>query len=178
MDINVKNTLDITINVGAKFPKPLPDAMLNAYAQVAAWCNEHGATIEDKGDYYEVVAIPAPTLDELRAAKLTALESSFDAHVHGSFQCSQGYPMQFDRSDTIAVEGAIQLLRATGQDKGYLTDALDVSHYDVPIETMEQVKVEMLGAYATCHAKKQEYRAAIAAAQDKAALDAIVFTWE
>ena len=31
------------------------------YAEAAQWCNEYGwATIEDKGDYYEVVAIPKP----------------------------------------------------------------------------------------------------------------------
>lgn len=31
------------------------------YAEAAQWCNEDGwATIEDKGDYYEVVAIPKP----------------------------------------------------------------------------------------------------------------------
>ena len=31
------------------------------YAEAAKWCNEDGwATIEDKGDYYEVVAIPKP----------------------------------------------------------------------------------------------------------------------
>ena len=31
------------------------------YSEAANWCNEDGwATIEDKGDYYEVVAIPKP----------------------------------------------------------------------------------------------------------------------
>lgn len=31
------------------------------YAEAAQWCNEDGwATIEDKGDYYELVAIPKP----------------------------------------------------------------------------------------------------------------------
>ena len=37
------------------------------YAEVAAWCNVNNAMIEDKGDYYEVVAIPAPTTEELAA---------------------------------------------------------------------------------------------------------------
>lgn len=85
--------------------------------------------------------------------------------------------MQFDRSDTLAVEGAIQLLRATEQTTGYLTDAEDITHYNVPIATMEAVKVEMLAAYAQCHARKQELRAGINAAQTEEELTAVEITW-
>lgn len=70
--------------IGTKFAKPLQDDMIQQnvgteefpryelvdnpapntykkYAEAAQWCNEDGwATIEDKGDYYEVVAIPKP----------------------------------------------------------------------------------------------------------------------
>ena len=36
------------------------------YANVAAWCNEtQQYSIEEVGDYYEVVAIPEPTIKEL-----------------------------------------------------------------------------------------------------------------
>lgn len=38
---------------------------LSKYAECAQWCNENNAYIEDKGDYYEVVAIPEPTEAEL-----------------------------------------------------------------------------------------------------------------
>ena len=38
------------------------------YADVACWCNANGCTIVDKGEYYEVVAIPfhVPTEEELQ----------------------------------------------------------------------------------------------------------------
>ena len=85
--------------------------------------------------------------------------------------------MQFDRSDTLAVEGAIQLLKATGQSEGYLTDANDKTHYNVSVGDMEATKYEMLTAYAACHARKQELRAQINAAQTKEELDAIVIGW-
>ena len=49
--------------IGTKIQKPIED--LDAYAQCAQWCNENNAFIEDKGDYYEVVAIPAPTPEEI-----------------------------------------------------------------------------------------------------------------
>lgn len=42
------------------------------YAETAIWCNNNNAHIEDKGEYYEVVANPippAPTLEEQLIAK-------------------------------------------------------------------------------------------------------------
>lgn len=55
--------------IGTKFEKPLTD--IECYAKAADWCNEQGtATIEDKGDYYEVVALPEPTPEELEAQEL------------------------------------------------------------------------------------------------------------
>lgn len=52
--------------IGTKIQKPVED--LDAYSQCAEWCNEtQKAYIEDKGEYYEVVAIPEPTVEELQA---------------------------------------------------------------------------------------------------------------
>lgn len=48
------------------------------YAKCANWCNANNATIEDKGDFYEVVAIPAPSLDEIKQAKIDSLKSTRD----------------------------------------------------------------------------------------------------
>lgn len=48
------------------------------YANCANWCNENNAMIEDKGEYYEVVTIPAPSLDELKQSKLTELKTIRD----------------------------------------------------------------------------------------------------
>ena len=47
------------------------------YADLAVWCNQNNATIEDKGEYCEVVEIPAPSLDELKEAKLNEAGSLF-----------------------------------------------------------------------------------------------------
>lgn len=144
---------------------------IDEFAKVDAWAKEHPEMVQ-----HEQPA-PLPTLDELKADKLSELEHAFSTHVSGAFSCSQGWPMQFDRADTLAVEGAIQLLKATGHATGYLTDAEDVTHYDVPMSTMEAVKVEMLAAYAQCHARKQELRAAINAAQTEEELNAIRIAW-
>lgn len=141
------------------------------FAAVDAWAKAH----PDQVQYEQPASVP--TLNELKTAKLAELEFLFDKRVSGSFPCLQGWPMQFDRTDTLAVEGAIQLLKATVQTSGYLTDANDVTHYDIPIDIMEAVKVEMLAAYAACHARKQELRGFINAAQTEEELGAIVISW-
>lgn len=116
-------------------------------------------------------------LESERLQKLNELETSFDTCVSGAFTCSKGWPMQFNRSDTLAVEGAIQLLKYQNEHAGYLTDANDETHYGVPLETMETVKLEMLQAYARCHAHKQELRKIINSAQSKEELAEITISW-
>lgn len=50
-------------------PNDAPNT-LSKYSECAKWCNENNATLEDKGDYYECVAIPEPTAEELEAQAL------------------------------------------------------------------------------------------------------------
>lgn len=49
--------------IGTKIYKPIDE---EKYSKVAEWCNFNNATIVDKGEYYEVVAIipHEPTLEE------------------------------------------------------------------------------------------------------------------
>lgn len=62
--------------IGTKFNKPLEtQEQIDAYSQAAEWCNEtQQATIEDKGEYYEVVEIPAPSQEELNAMEIERLK--------------------------------------------------------------------------------------------------------
>lgn len=52
------------MNIGYKLSKA--EKNTKKYTDMALWCNSNNATIEDKGEYYEVVAvvIPEPTLEE------------------------------------------------------------------------------------------------------------------
>lgn len=52
---------------------------MDRYAEYAIWCNNNGATIEDKGDYYEIVEIPGPTLEETKEKVLEILKAARDA---------------------------------------------------------------------------------------------------
>lgn len=120
---------------------------------------------------------PSPTLEELRESKLSELAYSFNARVSGAITTSGGYKMQFDTSDSLKMQGAITLMKTTGQTEGYLTQADDTTIYHVPLETMKAVLVEMLGAYAQCHARKQALRSQINEAQNVEELSAIEITW-
>lgn len=62
--------------IGTKFFKENFDG--KNYADAANWCNANNATIEDKGDFYAVVAIPALSLDEIKQAKIDSLKSTRD----------------------------------------------------------------------------------------------------
>lgn len=105
--------------------------------------------------------------------KLEEIKHTFNEHVTGSFICSLGYSMQFDKSDSLLMEGAIQLIELSGGTTGYITDAEDISHYDVPIADMRTIKVEMLAEYAQAHFKKQLLRQQVQAATTQEELDAI-----
>lgn len=63
--------------IGKKVQKSVQD--LSEYTKAAIWCNANKAFIEDKGDFYEVVALPLQTLEEAKAAKLTEINSACDA---------------------------------------------------------------------------------------------------
>ena len=65
---------------GKKIENTAPN-MLSKYSECAQWCNENGAMIVDQGEYYEVVPVPEPTVQELasivrsqRDAKLSATD--------------------------------------------------------------------------------------------------------
>ena len=51
--------------IGKRIIKPI-DA--SDYRETAIWCDGNNATIKDRGDWYEVVAIPAPTPEEQQQA--------------------------------------------------------------------------------------------------------------
>lgn len=52
---------------------------MSNYTDCAIWCNANNATIEDKGDYYEVVTLPLPTLEEIKVAKIAELKAERDS---------------------------------------------------------------------------------------------------
>ena len=70
--------------IGTKFYKPLSEESETAYSEAASWCNEsQEGFIEDKGDWYEVVAIPAPTPEEQQAILIERFRSAIQSWMDG-----------------------------------------------------------------------------------------------
>ena len=119
----------------------------------------------------EIAAILATS----KAAKKAGIAGAFDAYIAGSVTVSLGFPMQFNTRDTLMVRGAIELAQANEQTALYLTDANDVTHEGVPIAEAQATLMEMMAAFAQAHAKKQELRAQIDAAQTVEDVEAVVW---
>ena len=131
-------------------------------------------------------SVPAPTprhqfingcwqipIEDVRDDKRVEISAAFDAYIAGSVTVSLGFPMQFNTRDTLMVRGAIELAQANEQTTLYLTDANDVTHYDVPVEDAEKLLFEVMGAAMMAHQKKQTLRAQILAATTIEEVEAI-----
>lgn len=62
--------------IGTKLYKNNADDMTR-YTECAIWCNEHNATIEEKVEYYECVAIPphVPTPEEIKQELINGIQA-------------------------------------------------------------------------------------------------------
>ena len=63
--------------VGTKLYKGFFSA--EEYAGVAAWCNANRAVIEDRGEYYEVAAVPELPEEEKAAVRIAGLRQYLDS---------------------------------------------------------------------------------------------------
>ena len=96
--------------IGTKFYKD--NYNLDEYSAAADWCNNNNAMIEDKGDYYEVVAIVV-TLDEAKASKIAEFKSIRDAKEVDDIQVN-GYLYDYDEKARERINAAIIALDVTG----------------------------------------------------------------
>lgn len=183
--------------IGKKFAKPLQDDKIEQnvgteelpryelvdnpapntykkYAEAAQWCNENNATIEDKGDYYEVVAIPAPTLEEVREHKMTELASAFDAWRSdgATLISSLGFEADADEKANSDVNGLV----IKGEPAVFM-DAHNQAH-ELTLDQLKTLQSEIIDSASYGYQKKWAYRDAINNATSVDALNAIeiVFT--
>lgn len=97
-------------------------------------------------------------LEEFKELKIQEISNAFNDYISGRVSISLGWDMQFNLRDITMVDGAIRHIEMTGGTEGYLTDADNVNHYQLPITQMKQALLEMTGAYLNAHAHKQELR--------------------
>ena len=95
------------MKIGYKINKPIiTQEECDNYSKIVKWCNQNNATIEDKGEYYEVVAIPAPSLDELKQSKINEFKSKRDS-LEVEPISYQGYHFDYDSKARDRINAAI-----------------------------------------------------------------------
>lgn len=91
---------------------------MNLYAQCADWCNKtQQGTIADKGDGYEVIAVPQPSdeekLNRAKKAKISKLKSARDSEELSPILYN-GFMWDFDSKAQQRINGAIIALANGG----------------------------------------------------------------
>jgi hypothetical protein len=102
-----------------------------AYGKAAEWCNHNNATIEDKGEYYEVVALPEPSPPSVEEQK-KIYENAVQAHLDATAQ-TRGY----DNTYTC-------LSYTTSKDETWLRESLAFSEWR---DSVWRKAHEILNAY-------------------------------
>lgn len=85
----VVETVTEEVSETEEYDNPAPNTYAR-YAEAAAWCNANRAVIEDMGDYYEVVALPEPTVEE-QTAELQARYTQVIQFALDAFAQTRGY---------------------------------------------------------------------------------------
>lgn len=170
--------------IGVKFYKNNLDDV--AYFEASVWCNENNCTIEDKGEYYEVVAIPAPSLDELKAEKLREVDSWTAQKIIGGFvsECS-GQPVRYDsdKDTQLTMQGiALNVNTELFAEKypngcpvrGYAEGANTKSIFMLTPEQVMQWQADLSIHIGDCKVAGWQKQAEVQAAQSKEDLEAII----
>lgn len=157
--------------IGTKFYKDNYD--LEEYAKAAEWCNTNNATIEDKGEYYEVVEIPAPSLEEVKTAKINELKAVRDFKEVEPVQTDKGIFDYDDKSrDRLAI--ARQALTDAGGGEIVWTTA-DNQRVSMGIADFAAINGAAAVRSNALHIKYNELKQCVNAAQTVEEVNAIVW---
>lgn len=68
--------------IGQIFEKSYP-------SDVAIWCNRNNAYVQKDGNRYQIVAVPAPTKQEIKDARIAELKAQLDSTDYKIIKCSE-----------------------------------------------------------------------------------------
>lgn len=172
------------VQIGDKIYKNDKVAMKN-YADVANACNTNQWLIVDKGEYYEITAIPAPTLDELKADKLAEIDAWTAAKITGGFVSNasgEAVTYDSDKDTQLTMQGIALNVNTDLFAEKYPTGC-PVRGYPAASETKQiymltpaqvmQWQADLSIHIGTCKQNGWAKQAEVAAAQSKKDLEAI-----
>ena len=150
----------------------------------AVYCNSHGdryikeieKTAEGKRQF-QIVAVPAPTLEEVKTQKLAELERKFLAwyETDATVTSSLGFVADSDSRAMMDTSGLVTTLEAQPAETRGTVAFMD--HDNVPhqltLEQMKTVNLEIIQNGQSAYAQKWALRTAIEAAETAEAVNAI-----
>lgn len=152
--------------------------------EAAVWCNSHGdryikeieKTAEGKRQF-QIVAVPAPTLEEVKTQKLAELERKFLAwyETEATVTSSLGFVADSDARAMMDTSGLVTTLEAQSEEARGTVAFMD--HDNVPhqltLDQMKTVNLEIIQNGQSAYAQKWALRTAIEAAETTEAVNAI-----
>ena len=150
----------------------------------AVWCNSHGdryikeieKTAEGKRQF-QIVAVPAPTLEEVKAQKLAELEQKFLAwyETDATVTSSLGFVADSDARAMMDTSGLVTTLEAQPEEARGTVAFMDRNNvpHQLTLEQMKTVNLEIIQNGQSAYAQKWALRTAIEAAETTEAVNAI-----
>lgn len=155
--------------LGAKIYKPVEN--WGEYTKLVQWCNANNATIEEHEEYYEVVEVTGPALEEMKAEKIAAFKAKRNAEEIAPVEWNGNlYDYDADSRDRLSI--ARQALEDIGQGVIVWTTAENTR---VEIGVADFKGINGAAAYRSnlLHVKYNQLKAQVEAVETKEQLAAI-----
>lgn len=159
--------------IGTKLYKGNPNDM-NKYTDCAVWCNANNATLEDKGEYYEVVenAVHVPTLDELKANKISDFKNKRDTLEVEPIEYN-GNLFDYDEKARDRINSALVALDLSKQSIEWTT--ADNTNVTINSDDLRGIIAKVAERSNQLHIRYRELKEQIEFCQTKEDLEAIQF---
>ena len=166
-------------HICVKYDNPAPNTYAR-YREAAQWCNENDAIIvecapdkEYPQGYYEVQAIPEPSIEELRDAKLAKLNSIFEEVRQTAWVMSSlGFKADANETANTNVDGLIKSMTAKNEATTLFCD-YDNAYHPVTLENLQTLQLEIIQNGQALYAQKWAMRNAINAATKAEEIEAV-----
>ena len=147
--------------------------------EAAAWCNSNNAYITEIAPQngvrrFQIVAVPEPTFEDERAAKLSELSSKFAAaEAEAHLTSSLGFEINAGEKANRDIDGLIKLMEAMPNMETVEFCCFDNSYHTVTLADLKTMQIEVILSGNALYQQKWAFRDAINAATTKEKLEAI-----
>lgn len=152
--------------------------------EAACWCNEHGDRYiteidptEDDKRRFQIVAVPEPSLEEVKRQKLAELEQKFLAwyETDATVTSSLGFVADSDARAMMDTSGLVTTLEAQPEEARGTVAFMDHNNapHQLTLDQMKTVNLEIIQNGQSAYAQKWALRTAIESAETTEAVNAI-----